>query len=300
MLINGSGKGRSDKNGNPKNIKTWRLNVLSTGEICMAEKINEGGERVKGGQTVRAIDIYAEIENGYGIFNDLHDFSGGSELSNWLKQQTNLYYGVPMYEFTKEIAKSGNIDNLREIYEKQREKLYSDFSLRNADGQVQRVADLFAGLSTAGIFASANYLGILTHNTIGIEENVIKVFDKWLNNRGSMKSQEEEQVISHVQELLEQNDNRLAHVQHGGIIEAKSYSELLGVVHYDDYERASTYYLHNRAIEKEILKGFDINLAKQILLRKGILELDRDGSNKKCPYEGFKGKRMVKLVFRDS
>ena len=183
MLINGSGKGRSDKNGNPKNIKTWRLNVLSTGEICMAEKINEGGERVKGGQTVRAIDIYAEIENGYGIFNDLHDFSGGSELSNWLKQQTNLYYGVPMYEFTKEIAKSGNIDNLREIYEKQREKLYSDFSLRNADGQVQRVADLFAGLSTAGIFASANYLGILTHNTIGIEENVIKVFEKWFNNR---------------------------------------------------------------------------------------------------------------------
>lgn len=151
-----------------------------------------------------------------------------------------------------------------------------------------------------GVFASEDCLGILTHNTVSIEENVTKVFEKWFNNRGSIKSQEEEQVISHVQELLEQNGNRLAHVQHGRLIEAKSYSELLGVVHYDDYEGASTYYLHNRAIEKEILKGFDINLAKQILKRKGILELDRDGSNKKCPYEGFKGKRMVKLVFRDS
>lgn len=300
MIVNGSGKGRSDKNGNPKNIKTWRLNVISTGEICMAEKINEGGERVKGGQTVRAIDIYAEIENGYGIFNDLHSFSGGSELSNWFKQQTNLYYGVPMYEFTKEIAKSDNIEKLKEIYRIQREKLYSDFSLRSADGQVQRVADLFAGHITAGIFASSDYLGILTHNTVGIEENVTKVFTKWLANRGTVKSQEEEQIISHVRGFLDMHQNRFKTIIPGiqGIGEARSYNNLLGLLISE--KNGETYYIFPKAFEEEICCGFDKKLTKQILKRKGILEIDQDGSNRKCPFDGFKGKRMVKLVFRDS
>lgn len=299
LIANGSGKGRADKNGNPQSIKTWLLNAISTGEICVADKINESGEKVKGGQGVRAIDIYAEIENGFGIFNNLHSFSSGSEFSNYIKQQTNLYYGTAAHEFAKGVAMKDSVETLREIYAQTQKNLYERFNLKQADGQVQRVAGYFAGNITAGIFASSDCLGILTHNSLAIEENVIKVFSKWLTNRGSVKSHEEDQVIDHIRGFLEMNQNRFKTKIHGieGFGEAKSYNKSLGLLVFE--ENAETYYIYTQAFQREICAGFDVKLTRRILKEKGILELDSDGSNKRCPYEVFKNKRMIKLVFRN-
>ena len=304
MLINGSGKIRSNKEGNPKPIKTWRLNVISTGEVCIADKIIESGERVKGGQTVRAIDIYAEIPEGFGIYNDLHGLPGGGELSNLLKQNTSLYYGVPMFEFAKGIViKEGSIKTLEEIYKTSKERLYDHFKLEEADGQVQRVADSFAGNIAAGIYASSDYLGILTHNCVAIEEDNFKIFDRWLENRGSKKSQEEEHVINHIREYLEQNNNRFAHTKStcsDDVTDAKSYNNPLGLVYNNSYDKKNTYYLFTGAFKNEICNGFDVKITKQILLKRGILELDVDQkSNKRCPYNIYKNKRMVTLTFID-
>jgi len=298
LIANGSGKGRADKNGNPRSIKTWLLNAISTGEICVADKINESGEKVKGGQGVRAIDIYAEIENGFGIFNDLHIFPSGGEFSNYIKQQTNLYYGTAAHEFAKGVAMKDSVETLREIYAQTQKNLYEKFNLKQADGQVQRVADYFAGNITAGIFASSDCLGILTHNSLAIKENVIKVFSKWLTNRGSVKSHEENQVVDHIRGFLEMNQNRFKTKIHGveGFGEAKSYNNTLGLLVSE--ENAETYYIYTRAFQKEICAGFDVKLTKRILKEKGILELDSDGSNKRCPYKVYKNKRMIKLVFR--
>lgn len=298
LIANGSGKGRADKNGNPRDVKTWLLNAISTGEICMADKINESGEKVKGGQGVRAIDIYAEIETGFGIFNDLHSFSSGSEFSNYIKQQTNLYYGTAAHEFAKGVTMINSVETLRETYAQTQKNLYDKFNLKQADGQVQRVADYFAENITAGIFASSDYLGILTHNSSAIEEDVTKVFSKWLANRGSVKSHEENQVIDHIRGFLEMNQNRFKTKIHGieGFGEAKSYNNSLGLLVFE--ENAETYYIYTQAFQKEICTGFDVKLTRRILKEKGILELDSDGSNKRCPYEVFKNKRMIKLVFR--
>ena len=298
LIANGSGKGRADKNGNPRDVKTWLLNAISTGEICMADKINESGEKVKGGQGVRAIDIYAEIETGFGIFNDLHSFSSGSEFSNYIKQQTNLYYGTAAHKFAKGVTMINSVETLRETYAQTQKNLYDKFNLKQADGQVQRVADYFAENITAGIFASSDYLGILTHNSSAIEEDVTKVFSKWLANRGSVKSHEENQVIDHIRGFLEMNQNRFKTKIHGieGFGEAKSYNNSLGLLVFE--ENAETYYIYTQAFQKEICTGFDVKLTRRILKEKGILELDSDGSNKRCPYEVFKNKRMIKLVFR--
>lgn len=299
LIANGSGKGRADKNGNPQSIKTWLLNAISTGEICVADKINESGEKVKGGQGVRAIDIYAEIENGFGIFNNLHSFSSGSEFSNYIKQQTNLYYGTAAQEFAKGVAMKDSVETLQGIYAQTQKNLYEKFNLKQADGQVQRVAGYFAGNITAGIFASSDCLGILTHNSLAIEENVIKVFSKWLSNRGSVKSHEENQVIDHIRGFLEMNQNRFKTKIHGieGFGEAKSYNKSLGLLVFE--ENAETYYIYTQAFQREICAGFDVKLTRRILKEKGILELDSDGSNKRCPYKVYKNKRMIKLVFRN-
>ena len=73
-----------------------------------------------------------------------------------------------------------------------------------------------------------------------------------------------------------------------------------GIKTYDKtkgYQR-STYYV--KCIKNEICKGLDVKITRQLLQKKGILELDADQkSNKRCPYGIYKNKRMVTLTFNE-
>ena len=59
QLASGTGKGRSARDGSLRSSLTWRVMVLSTGEMPMAAKINEdrNGRRAQAGQAVRLLDI---------------------------------------------------------------------------------------------------------------------------------------------------------------------------------------------------------------------------------------------------
>lgn len=303
MLPNGSGKARSDKNGNPKPIKTWTINTISSGELGLAEQIIEAGQKQTGGQSVRAIDIVSEIPNGYGIYSDLHGFSSGSELSNWFKEKTKLYYGVPAYMFAKGLIKSDGLSIVKDIYGRAREMLYVDFGLKEANGQVLRIADEFAGHIAAGELASSDALGILTHSAKAIENAVKSVFSEYLDRRGSISdSREEILIINHIRESLERSVNNLAVADPKTktiVSDARSYDHVLGVVADHKESNKKVYYIFPDLFREKVCKNFSADLAKKILKEKGYLKTDKDGSNKKCPYEGekFEDKRMVKLIF---
>lgn len=56
-VISGTGRGRSGRDGNLRDSKSWRVLILSAGEVAVSDFIESGGGRVKGGQLVRLIDI---------------------------------------------------------------------------------------------------------------------------------------------------------------------------------------------------------------------------------------------------
>lgn len=146
MLGNEQGKGRMNADATLRKSKTWKLSILSSGEVGISEKIEETGAKIKAGQLVRCIDIDANIGE-YGIYNTLHGFENGSVLSNLLKQNCEKYYGTAAEEFTKKLIQNQTYDTLKdsinEIIKEESNRIIEKFDLKNADGQVLRVVDIY-------------------------------------------------------------------------------------------------------------------------------------------------------------
>lgn len=56
-VISGTGRGRSDRSGGLRDSKSWRVTILSAGEVAVSDFIESGGGRIKGGQLVRLVDL---------------------------------------------------------------------------------------------------------------------------------------------------------------------------------------------------------------------------------------------------
>ena len=56
-IMSGQGRSRSGKSGNLRGSKSWRVSVLSAGELAISSFLESGGSQIKGGQLVRMIDI---------------------------------------------------------------------------------------------------------------------------------------------------------------------------------------------------------------------------------------------------
>jgi len=56
-IISGTGRGRADRSGALRDGKSWRVTILSAGEVAISEYIETGGGKVKGGQMVRIADL---------------------------------------------------------------------------------------------------------------------------------------------------------------------------------------------------------------------------------------------------
>ena len=56
-IMSGQGRGRSGKSGDLRASKSWRVSVLSAGELAVSAFLESGGSQIKGGQLVRMIDI---------------------------------------------------------------------------------------------------------------------------------------------------------------------------------------------------------------------------------------------------
>ena len=93
MLANGCGKARADRAGMARASLRWRVMVLSSGEIALADKVAEAGGRVAAGQGVRLLDIAAD-DQAHGAFDDLHDATDGAAFADRLRAATATQYGT--------------------------------------------------------------------------------------------------------------------------------------------------------------------------------------------------------------
>ncbi len=57
MLANGQGKARAGRSGTARASARWRVTILSSGEISLADKAAEVRERIRAGQDIRLLDV---------------------------------------------------------------------------------------------------------------------------------------------------------------------------------------------------------------------------------------------------
>lgn len=179
-IANNQGKGRMKSSTSLRQNKSWRILVLSTGELTMEEKIKEAGKNTYAGISVRCINI-PEPQNAHGLFEELHGFTDGHNLSVYLREQTNKYYGVASRKFI-EILTNDPYGLEQPIKEAQKQFIYNNVP-NDSDSQVKRVASKMGLIAAAGELAISSR--VLPLNSGDACDAVTKCFHDWLEQRGT-------------------------------------------------------------------------------------------------------------------
>lgn len=119
-LSTGKGKGRlTEKDG----VKTWKSIYLTSTNLTVDDILTAGGEVVDDAYRVRAIDIPLP-QNGHGIFENLHGFASGEDLSDHLKRACSHHFGALIRAFLQRLVQERADDEagLKERLERWRQR----------------------------------------------------------------------------------------------------------------------------------------------------------------------------------
>lgn len=291
MLANGSGKNRLKAKGGLRRKFEWNILFLSTGEISLADKMNESGKKSRAGMMVRMIDIPADAGKGHRLFDTIHDFKDGNTLANHLKDQTSKYFGVPIRLFLSHLVELK--EKLPRCIQNLTDEFFEKHVNNDSDGQVRRVASRFGVVAAGGELAIK--LGILPYSEGEAFEAAGICFQAWIEERGGTDNYEAKEAIKRVRSFIETNhSSRFETIQELGVqrvINQAGYKR-------KTYEGPYEYFIFTETFDTEVCKGMHSVSVKRILADHGFLSRDSGGKYSKSLYiPNLKiKKRMIHLT----
>jgi putative DNA primase/helicase len=272
MLANGSGKNRCKKDGSLQNRATWQLLFLSSGEVGLVEHILQAGKKARAGQQVRFLDIPADAGKGYGLFENLHGFSNGSEFARHLDNNIQLYHGLPIRKFLKKLTEKNTKDFIKRTVIDFFSKLEID---ADSDGQVKRAANRFALLAGAGELATT--LGITGWRESEVTESIKRCFKDWVSNRGGIVSAEEINALKQIRGFFQVsfpsrfiNCDGVDGTTNKNIKKAGFYGRKAGELFF---------HVETEIFVEEICKGLNSRSVAQFCIKSKWLTPDKDGKS---------------------
>lgn len=208
MLGNGQGKARSDRGGGTRAPVRFRVLFLSTGEIGLADKSLEAGQRTQAGQEVRLVDVPADTGR-HGIFEELHDAENAGVFADLLRDATRRFYGTAARAFLEFVTDRLGRDP--EFPAKLRARIDARvrtwlLPYREPNGQVRSVARRFALVAEAGELATeALVTGWAKEEAAGAAH---ALFLAWLEERGTTGAREDAQAIAQLRGFISRHGGR--------------------------------------------------------------------------------------------
>ena len=286
MIGNEKGKSRMTVDAALRKTKSWRLLCLSSGEIGISEKIEAAGERVHGGVLVRCIDIEAQLAKGIGIFEDLRGFSNDNEFSTAFAEKTSKYYGTAAKFFMNEVRKI-NEATIRNIFNEALGRIKKTLQLQNIkDGATSRVLNSFALINTAGILASSDYIGVLNHNSVAIDEDICNVLRRCLSNVYNQED-EETAIVEDFKDWLKRNEvyfvpvNLVNDLSFEKVRKIRTLSEPRTQIFGYRTQKSDIYYILPDSFKREFCKNRGEKFVKQILAKRCMLQELNENENGK-------------------
>lgn len=288
MLANGESKIRMTRGLRTHTPISWNLLYLSTGEVSLSDKIIETGGRVRGGQEVRLCDIEADTGK-YGVFDDLHGFDGGRELSDHLRSASCKFYGTAFRAFLGWLVEIDRSDILKKWYE-----FHSAFLAKVGEGkpilgeEAGRVASRFALIAFGGELATmANITG---WNKGDAEKAAQAVFKNWLDGRGGTGQTDANNVIRQVRKFIEQHGS--SRFQNVGNPDERVIDRA-GFIRKNEAHEITEFLILTEVFKTEVARGFNWKFAAHVLTNAGYLE----SAENKSAYisKGFGNMRVFTL-----
>ncbi len=200
MLANGSGKSRARRDGSGRPRAQWRVLFLSTGELGLADKMNEGGKRPRAGQEVRLADVPADAEAGLGIFEELHGIENADAFARHLRDTTGQCYGTAARAYLERVT-ALEPSELRDGIAQARKEFIAAYVPADADGQVLSVAGRFAMVAAAGELATHFGITGWPAGTAGAAAAVC--LKAWLERRGGAGAAEIRAGLAQIRKFFE-------------------------------------------------------------------------------------------------
>ncbi len=200
-LSNGFGKSRMNKDITARRKAEWLLLFLSSGEQTLEQKMQSIGERTRGGQQARFVNIEADAGKGLGLYEDLHGFTSANQLAEHLSTMSRKVYGSAIRYFLKKVCENRQLVEAR--IKESRQMFTSKLQLQDASGEVFRVAARFSLVTVAGILATE--FGITNWQTADVIACGERLFSEWLDTRGTIGSYDTEQGVKQVLSFIAQH-----------------------------------------------------------------------------------------------
>ncbi len=201
MLANGQGKSRANRNGLARPSARWRVLILSSGEISLSDKMQEGHQRSKAGQEVRLLDLFVDNRK-HGVFDDLQDAGDGAAFATSLKEAASRAYGTAGPEFVAHILQD-SIASAREIGKSDKkfvDAAETKFGLSTADPQVLRACQRFGLIAAAG--ETATGFNLTGWPRGAARDAAMDMLRTWLQGRGGIKGTEVRNAIRQTREFI--------------------------------------------------------------------------------------------------
>nr|WP_325248641.1 DUF927 domain-containing protein [Amylibacter sp.] len=203
-LANGQGKARSSSTGRLQAKGMWRMMLLSTGEISLADKMAEVGKTPMKGQDVRLIDIAADTRR-FGVFDELHGVADSAAFANEMKKATANYFGVAGEAFVaKLIAKKGIKQWLLKAISNSSSR-WSEALDCSRSGPSERVLGHFALIAFAGELAT--FFGITGWEKGGAHKAVSEIVKDWRDAQDQSERWQIEAAVERTRAYLHTHGN---------------------------------------------------------------------------------------------
>jgi uncharacterized protein (DUF927 family) len=266
-LASGIGKQRAQQDGSLRRSKSWRVIVLSTGELSIADKIREAAKNVRAGQEIRILDIDADAGKGFGVFDHGGPDGDAGKLAIAIKEATVKFYGTAGPAFAKALSAEG-LDKVAADIKVAQAALTERLTGGATNGQVSRAAQRFAVIGVAGELAIQ--LGILPLSPGQVATATKELFATWRGNRGDDPG-EITAAIEQIRTLLERfGDSRFDPLsrEEG----TRPVSDRLGWVRGTGSERQ---WLIPAGVWRDVFcQGFDAKIVARALADRGMLLLE--------------------------
>lgn len=291
-LASGQAKARAKTDGTLRRRPEWCANILSTGEVSLADHIRVGrrGERPMAGQELRMLDIAADGGCGLGVWQATGELTPAA-YSDAVKAACARHYGLAGPAFLRAIvgAKGAAAADIASHV-----KAFLALVRKEGDtGQAYRGALRFAVVAAAGELATAT--GVTGWPPGLARTACVALFERWAQAFGRAEGREDQEVLNRLREAIEMHGSRFATLQdsedwtpetsaRSG--EARSLSTLgfRYVAAGEDEDRPGglwkgedeIFYLFHRTGWAEVMQGLDPIQAARVAAAAGVLLPDTD------------------------
>ena len=198
LIANGHDKSRSKEGLGLAREATWRVYVLSSGEMAFLRYLGDHAARVYGGQEVRFLDLKVD-ERAHGVFDELHGFPTGVAFAEEIERVCGLYYGTAGREFVRRLMASYSPERIKAFAA----EIRKDFELHipeNSDTAIYRAAKKFAHVAVGGELAIE--LGIVPWKKFAALEAALDMFDLWIQGRGGIGNRDRMEALKQIRHYL--------------------------------------------------------------------------------------------------